>query len=50
MREAPEIKVNEEMKRTCLLNKEERRFFDGEKVFGKGNERTVARDWCPEGI
>jgi len=50
MGEASEIKFNEEMKRTCLLNKEERRFFDREKVLGKRNGKTARRDWLPERI
>jgi hypothetical protein len=48
--EVSKIKVDEEMRQWCFLNNEERRFFDGEKMFGKTDEKTARRDWCREGI
>jgi hypothetical protein len=44
-----EIKSNEETKQLCLLNNEEWRLSEGEKVLGKTNANTPPRDWCPEG-
>ena len=38
------------IKRRCLLNNEEQRFFDGGKVLGETNGKSLRRDWFPERI
>jgi hypothetical protein len=47
---AVEIKGNEGIKEPYLLNNEERRFFDGEKLFGETNEKIAGRCSCIERV